>query len=116
MRLPLWILIVLAALIAVFFVLPNRQPVDLGLWLFDYSVQLPLYLVLFAAVFVGFVVGWIGCWFAQGRWRRYARERGRRGEYLERESLKLTDQIAKLEADAGARPSGQDPPLAHSDP
>jgi uncharacterized integral membrane protein len=113
-RLPFWILVVLAALIAVFLVLPNRQPVDLRLWLFDYSVQLPLYLVLFATVFVGFVVGWIGCWFSQGRWRRQARERGRRVEYLEREAVKLTDQMAKLEADAAARPPGQELSLARS--
>jgi uncharacterized integral membrane protein len=112
--LPFWILVVLAAVIAVFFVVPNRQPVDLTLWLLDYSVQLPLYLVLFASVFAGFVVGWIGCWFSQGRWRRQARERGRRIEHLEREAMKLTDQVTKLEADAAARLPGRELSVAHS--
>ena len=34
-----------------------------------------------------------------------ARERARRIEYLERESLTLTDKIAKLEADPALQPS-----------
>ncbi|MGB8275142.1 MAG: lipopolysaccharide assembly protein LapA domain-containing protein [Alphaproteobacteria bacterium] len=115
MRLPLWILVVLAAAIAVLFVLPNRQPVELTIWLMGDRVVLPLYLAIFGAVFFGFFVGWIASWFSQGKWRKRARERARRIEFLERESLRLSDQVAKLEADTAARlpapvPASLDPP------
>lgn len=41
------------------------------------SLELPLWLLMFAGVFIGLVVGYAACWFAQGKHRKLARERHR---------------------------------------
>jgi membrane protein DedA with SNARE-associated domain len=59
--------------------------VSVGLWPLPALVDLPLYLVILAALLVGFVagelVGWIGGW----HWRREARRGRERIAALERE-------------------------------
>ena len=91
MRLPLFILFLFAAAIAIMFAVPNRELVTLHFWPFDFQIELGLYLVAFAALFLGFFLGWIGSWFAQRKWRKLARDRARRIEHLETEIIALTD-------------------------
>jgi len=95
MRLPLSILIVMAAAIAVVFAVPNREAVTLRFWPFDVEVAVALYLAIFAAAFAGFLAGWTGAWLSQRKWRKRARERARRIEHLESEVMTLTDAAAK---------------------
>jgi len=91
MRLPLFITLIFAAVIAIMFAVPNRELVTLHFWPFDFQIELGLYLVAFAALFLGFFLGWIGSWFAQRKWRKLARDRARRIEHLETEIIALTD-------------------------
>jgi len=91
MRLPLSILVAVAAVVAVVFAIPNREAVTIRFWPFDTEIVVALYLVVFAALFLGFFTGWIGAWLAQHKWRKRARDRARRIEHLEEEVVKLTE-------------------------
>ena len=69
------------AVVVVALAVANRHAVTLSLDPFNpaspaLSAQAPLYVVVFAAVAVGILLGGIGAWRNQGRWRREAR-RGR---------------------------------------
>lgn len=60
----------------------NREPVRLALNPFQpsdtvLSVTGPLFLMLFLALLVGMVIGSIGTWFAQAKYRRQARQEAR---------------------------------------
>lgn len=46
------------------------------------SVELPLFVYLFAAIAIGMIIGSIATWFRQGRHRRVARERAQEVERL----------------------------------
>ena len=36
---------------------------------------MPLWLLFIFGVLIGIFVGWLACWFAQGKWRKLARDR-----------------------------------------
>ena len=108
MKLPLFIILVFAAAIAVMFAVPNRELVTPHFWPFDFQIELGLYLVAFAGLFLGFFFGWIGCWFAQRKWRKLARDRARRIEHLETEIIAVTD-AAKADAARGNVATGASP-------
>lgn len=84
--LPVAILVILLAV-------ANRQDTVLSFDPFSpepiFSVQLPLYAIVFAAVAIGIVVGGIGAWLGQGRTRASARHHRREREKLERETAQL---------------------------
>jgi uncharacterized integral membrane protein len=78
MRVLSWIVGVPAALVLIAFAVANRHIVQVS---FDplsqqapwASLAVPLWAVLFFGIFCGLVVGWIGAWLKQGKWRREAR-------------------------------------------
>lgn len=37
-------------------------------------VNMPLWVLFFCGIFVGLFAGWIAAWFAQGKWRKAAKE------------------------------------------
>ncbi|GEP05540.1 lipopolysaccharide assembly protein LapA domain-containing protein [Methylobacterium oxalidis] len=84
--LPVAILVILLAV-------ANREAVRLSLDPFSetpvFSLNVPLYAILFVAVAVGIVVGGIGAWLGQGETRRTARERRREIRRLEGETARL---------------------------
>lgn len=98
MRLPLSILIILAAAVAVVFAVPNREEITVKFWPFEAEIVIPLFLAIMAAVFAGFIVGWIGAWFSQHKWRKRAREQVRRIEHLEKEVMDLEGAAQKAQA------------------
>lgn len=85
MRIPLSILLIAAAALAVMFVIPNREVVTLQMWPFAAEFSGPLFLIVFGVLFAGFLLGWIGAWLAQHKWRRRARQQAKRIEKLEEE-------------------------------
>lgn len=105
MKLPLSILIVIAAAIAIVFAIPNREEITLKLWPFDAEVLIPLYLAIFTAIFAGFSLGWIGAWFSQHKWRKRARDQARRIEHLEKEVMELEEAAAKTKEAAVTPPT-----------
>ena len=82
MRLLFWIVGLPVAVVLIAFAVANRHFVRVSLdplsqqepWL---SMSVPLWAVLFFGIFCGLVVGWIGAWFKQRKWRRAARQASR---------------------------------------
>ena len=87
------VLVPVAALLLIFAV-ANRTPVVLSLDPFSpgapaWSIQLPLFVVILAAVGVGVVIGGVADWFSQGRYRREARHQRHEVRRLEQEAQVL---------------------------
>ena len=89
MKIPLSILSIAAAALALSFAIPNREEVTLRLWPFTGEVALPLYLAVFGALFLGFFLGWIGAWLSQHKWRKRAHQQAKRIEKLEEEIAEI---------------------------
>lgn len=100
--LPVAVLVVLLAV-------ANRGPVLLSLDPVSptpvFSVALPLYAALFAAVALGMVVGGSAAWLAQGKHRRARREHRRDAERLRREADRLREAVARTRDGAPALPA-----------
>ena len=67
------------AVVLVMLGVANRQLVTLALDPFTqgagaFSITLPLFVFFFATLGVGIVIGYIACWFAQGRHRKAERQ------------------------------------------
>ncbi|MCE4223808.1 DUF1049 domain-containing protein [Methylobacterium sp. C25] len=81
------------AIIVVLLAVANRESVTLSFDPFSpepaFSVVLPLYAIVFAAVALGILVGGIGSWLGQGKTRASARHHRREREKLERETAQL---------------------------
>mgnify|MGYP000152857221 CR=1 FL=1 len=77
-RIVTWIIIIPVAAVMVAFAVANRQTVTVS---FDplsatapaYVATLPLFILLFAALILGVMVGGFAAWLGQGKWRRRAR-------------------------------------------
>jgi uncharacterized integral membrane protein len=76
MRAAFWLLVVVVAAALALFAVSNRESVSLGFWPLPFLVELPLYLLVLAALVFGFVFGEVAAWLAGWRWRREVR-RGR---------------------------------------
>ena len=85
MRILFWIVILPLVAVVVVFALFNRDPITLDFWPYPLLLQVPVYLTVLGAVFVGFLLGSAVTWVSQGRWRKRARDRARRIAHLERE-------------------------------
>ncbi len=76
----------------------NRQSVKLILDPFSRNdpaifYELPLFIYLFAALLIGIVIGGIGSWIAQGRWRQTARERAKEARDWRNTANRVTRQL-----------------------
>ncbi|HEV3247582.1 MAG TPA: LapA family protein [Beijerinckiaceae bacterium] len=79
------IILVPLALLAVAFAVGNRGNVSLSFDPFSdtpYTVDVPLFIVVFAALILGVLIGGIATWLGQGRHRKAARMHRRDVERL----------------------------------
>ena len=81
-RILRWIFWLPIAIIVVSFAVANRQWTRLSLDPFSstapfLTIEMPLWALFIFGVFIGMLVGWAACWFAQGRHRKLSRERAR---------------------------------------
>ena len=97
MRAVYWAVMVIAAALLVPFAVSNRAPVSLGLWPLPFLIDLPVYLLVFLLLLVGFVAGAATAWIAGRRVRRELRRWRRRAEALERKAARseLESHLAK---------------------
>jgi lipopolysaccharide assembly protein A len=102
MKVVYWTAILGLAIILGLFAASNREAVSLGLWPLPFLVGLPLYLVVFAAVIAGFLVGALTTWAAGARRRRELRRCRRRNEALARELAATQAQINEATRPAAA--------------
>jgi putative membrane protein len=77
--------ILVGAALLILFAVSNRETVSLGLWPLPFLIESPLYLLFFATLLVGALIGAAAAWIAGGRGRRELRRRRRRIQALERE-------------------------------
>jgi uncharacterized integral membrane protein len=80
-----WLVTAPLALVLVVFAVSNRATVSVTFWPTPFEIDLPLYLVVLAALLAGFLLGQLTAWINGGKRRREARERGRRVRGLESE-------------------------------
>ncbi len=102
MRFVYWLLALPIGVVSVALAVANRKPVTLALDPFRpdspaYAVTAPMFVVLFAAVVVGVLLGGAAVWLAQGRHRRAARVGRREAERLSVETSRLSAQVAEKE-------------------
>ena len=107
------VIVVPLAVIIIAFAVANRQTVTVS---FDplssatpaYSATLPLFVLIFALVILGVIVGGVAAWFRQGKWRRLARrlEGDVRDLHAEIEAIRRREHAgaASGPADSGLRP------------
>ncbi|MDX6804622.1 LapA family protein [Terrihabitans rhizophilus] len=92
------ILVLPVAALLILLALANRAPVTLSLDPFSpevsaYSIQLPLFVVIVAAIALGLIIGSLADWISQGRYRREARDRKYEVRRLEEEAARLRAQV-----------------------
>jgi len=90
MRFIGWFLFLIAALASVAFAIANRGLVGVSFWPDGPPLELPVYLLPFAGLLLGILLGGIATWFGQGNWRKLARDRAR-------ETMRLERKVAELE-------------------
>jgi uncharacterized integral membrane protein len=78
-RILRWTIGLPIAIIVVSFAIANRQSTKISFDPFSKdapfaAIDMPLWVLFFCGVFFGLIAGWIACWFAQGKWRRSARD------------------------------------------
>ena len=85
MKLIHWLVTVPLALVLVVFAVDNRATVNVNFWPTPFEIDMPFYLVVLAALLIGFLLGELTAWINGGKKRRVAREKGRRVRELESE-------------------------------
>jgi uncharacterized integral membrane protein len=104
-----WLIGLPLAAVIVVFALSNRQDVAIGLWPFEQSLALPLFLVVLVPLIVGLALGLLVGSVRALRHRRAARTLAKRAERLEREVEGLKTRSAADET--APPPGGGQPPL-----
>lgn len=63
----------------------------------DFFVEAPLFVFLFGAMMIGFVIGGVAAWFGQARWRNAARTRAKEVTMLKKDVDRLARHLRILE-------------------
>ena len=95
------VIVIPLAIVIVAFAVANRQAITVSLDPFDsanpaYSVTLPLFIIVFAMLILGVIVGGVAAWLRQSSWRRAARR-------LDNEVRQLHDEVRGLRTQLGDR-------------
>ncbi len=83
--------------VVILFAVSNRTPVTLDFWPLPFFLPTPLYLVVLAAAFLGFIFGGLVAWISAGSARGRARREKRRASNLEKDLTTLQEKIGALE-------------------
>jgi len=100
MRRFLWLIVVVPMTVIVLIVaVANRKDVrfavdPFGILPADSALNIPLFVLLFAALLLGIVLGGVATWLGQGRWRRAARRERARAARLREENDRLRERGA----------------------
>ncbi len=85
MKLIRLVVFLAVALVGISIAISNRQPVTLALEPLPYAIDVPLYLVIFAVLFIGVLVGAFAMWWRDGRVRKRARRAEGQANALQKE-------------------------------
>lgn len=102
MRLVRILILFVLAIAVVAFAVANRHFVSfvidpLGGPASDFFVEAPLFVFLFGAMMIGFVIGGVAAWFGQARWRNAARTRAKEVTMLKKDVDRLARHLRILE-------------------
>jgi hypothetical protein len=91
------------AVIAVALSVANREGVVLSLDPFGggeprWSVAMPLFILLFATLGIGILVGGVATWFGQGKWRKAARAERANAARLRQDVERLRERVTTAPA------------------
>lgn len=116
MKLIRWLIGLPLAIIAIVFAVSNRDMVEIDLWPFPWTAELPLYILSLGTLAVGILVGAIFAW-ASGSHKRAQSRREKKGQErkirtLERENDGLKTETARLTAPAPTENQQRLPPAA----
>ncbi len=92
MKYALWILSLPLTIVAVVFALTNQQLALINLWPLGITWDGPVYLIVFLAFLVGFILGGLVAWVSAGKTRSRARHARNQARRLEREKTVLEQQ------------------------
>ena len=87
-------IILVGAVVLILFAVSNRETVSLAFWPLPFLLEAPFYLVFFASLLIGALLGALGVWVTAGRGRRELRRRRRHIAALERELSATQAQLA----------------------
>lgn len=98
-RLAFLFVLVPLAIVLVILSVANRHTVTMSFDPFGllpaWTITVPLFVCLFAAVVLGIVIGGVATWFSQSRWRRAARIEHAEVGRLQRDVDQLRQQAAE---------------------
>ena len=107
--------VILFPILVVFiaFGVANRSPVTLSLDPFAPEQpaitieNIPLYVLIFAVLLIGIILGGAGAWFSQGKWRRRARDSRYEAAKLRQEADRLKEAAKSASGPALPAPDGK---------
>ena len=104
-----WIVVMPLAAAVIVFSVNNRADVVLDLWPLDMVTQpLPVFSVVLAGLFAGFLIGGLVVWISAGKARRRARREGHRADRAEREIKEAEARLKRQQTETTE--SGHDVP------
>ena len=104
-----WIVVMPLAAAVIVFSVNNRADVVLDLWPLDMATRpLPVFSVVLAGLFAGFLIGGLVVWISGGKARRRARHEGHRADRAEREIKEAEARLKRQQAETTE--SGHDVP------
>ncbi len=110
-----WIITLPLMLFVVVFALSNMHEVTFGLWPFDDTFTLELFIAVLVTFVLGFICGGTVLWFSDGKVRRRARRAESEAAGLKQENANLKHQISREAAErahkGGASATGGTAPL-----
>jgi lipopolysaccharide assembly protein A len=112
MRLFYWIFAGVLAAAAGLFALGNRGDVTIDFWPVGPAFEMPLFLALVGALYIGFALGALIAWFAGGRARSRARAATKRADALARDVADLKAKLAKSAPAAASPPTSPGSPAS----
>ncbi len=95
-----WIILFPLAVVLIVFAVSNRGPVSVDLWPLSLVIDIPLFVLMFAALLAGIIWGGVATWRAARGSRKLSRSRAKDVSQQEIEINRLKDQISRLEASA----------------
>ncbi len=105
-----WIVVMPLAAAVIVFSVNNRADVVLDLWPLDMVTQpLPVFSVVLAGLFAGFLMGGLVAWISGAKTRRRARAEARRADRAEREIKDVEARLERQQSET-ASPGSDDVP------
>lgn len=103
-----WIVAIPAGIAVVVIAVANRHSVGVSLDPLPFRFDLPVYVIAFGSLIVGFVAGIVCAWLSGRKWRRLASTRAREAKSLERELAEIRDREGNRQDRAPRLPSAAD--------